>query len=389
MASQPIAVGIISPLKDTRASWRTLLESTHVGAISVEGNEYGADSADRAIRPFVEAKPDVILVDMQDAQAALQTLRLLHEALPRTWLLVSSASADSQLIIETMRAGAREFLPHPVSLPDLAAALSRYVLESKKAEEKKHRGKIYSVTSAKGGAGTTSVAINLAFALAAARTAKVALLDLGYPIGDAAEYVNIKSHFTIDDALASAPRLDTVLLESYMSHSNNVALLPGRREFHSEATDPEALAAILQVAAESYTHVFIDMFCAHDLELLRLLTTSSEAIIVVITPELPSIWHTDRLIRRYEEIGVAEKLRLVLNRDSKRHHISSKEIEKMLHLPVSHRLPNNYPAAIEAVNTGKPVVIVNNSPLAASYIELAQELTGIQLGKKNRGLGLF
>jgi pilus assembly protein CpaE len=390
MHSKPIALGILSPLRETRSSWRTLPQATNIASIAVEGGEYCAEIADRAARRFIEAMPEVILVDMQDAEVALRALRVLHEALPDTWLLVSSTSVDSQLIIRTMQAGAREFLPHPVSPPSLASALGRYLTERQKGEERKPRGKIYIVTAAKGGAGSTSVAINLAFSLASASGAKVALFDFAYPIGDVAGYINLKSEFTVADALASASRLDAVLLETYMSHNHGVAVLPGRKEFPAEVMPSEALSEILEVAIGAYTHVFVDMFCAYEPEQFQAVASGSEALIIVMTPELPALWRTDRLIQRLEASGTGDKIKLVLNRDSKQHEISGREIEKMLHFPVYYRLPNNYPAAIQAVNSGKPLITVNHSSLAASYFELAQMLTGVPLGSKRKGIiGLF
>ena len=117
-----------------------------------------------------------------------------------------------------------------------------------------------------------------------------------------------------------------------------------------------------------------------------MLTDFSTALILVLTPELPALWRTDRLIRLFEKIGADEKLRLVVNRASKRHEITDKEIEKTLQHSIFWNLPNNYPAAIHAVNTGKPLVAVNHSSLASSYYGLAQALTGVTLSKKPRGL---
>jgi pilus assembly protein CpaE len=383
-------VGILSPAAETREFLHGQLQAANFAFTQVEGDQYCMEKADRTARRFLEAQPQIILVDMQDPQAALQALRVLHEVLPKTWLFVTSASDDSKLVIETMRAGAREFLPKPVPVSILAQALERYAAERQKAGENRPHGKIYCITAAKGGAGTTSVAVNLAVSLATARSAKVALLDLGSPVGDAAEYLNLKSGFSVSDALASAQRLDPVLLETYMSHTHGVAVLPGLREFRPGLLRPDALARMLGVAAEAYTHTFIDISCSQNPEELEVVTDLSTAVVIVMTPELPALWRTGRLIRLFEKTGGGEKLRLVLNRNSKRHELNSKEIEKTLGRPIYWRLPNNYPAAIGAVNSGKPLVAVNHSSLASAYFGLAQKLAGIPLRQTRRGLfGMF
>ena len=70
--------------------------------------------------------------------------------------------------------------------------------------------------SAKHGSGATTVAVNLAGIIAARSGQRTALIDLDRPLGDAAAYLNVKPNFTVSDALAAGPRLDSVLLESYM-----------------------------------------------------------------------------------------------------------------------------------------------------------------------------
>jgi pilus assembly protein CpaE len=379
-------VGILSPSSEMREFLRSQFYAANIANVNAEGEKYIRDRSDQTARKFAEVRPQIILVDIQDPDEALQSLQILHDLLPETWLFVSSSSNDSQLIIDTMRAGAREFLPHPVTLQSLSQALARYFEEQQKLEKSKPNGKVYCVTAAKGGTGTTSVTINLATSVASSNAAKVALIDLGSPMGDAAEYLNLKAKFTVSDAVAASTRLDPVLLESFMTHSNQVAVLPGIREFPPRSLHMDEIARILRVASETYTHTFVDVLCPHDQEQLESISEISAAVIVVLTPELPALWRTDRLIQLFQKYNKHERLRLVINRNSKRNEISIKEIEKSLGHSIYWSLPNNYPAAIRAVNSGKPLVSVNHSPLASSYIELAEMLTGVPLRRKRSGL---
>ncbi len=386
MSKSQIVVGIVSPLASTRVQICTQLQAVRFAGVPVEIDQYCSEPNDRSTRHLIETHPHIIIVDMEQPAPALASLRVLHDALPDAWLLIGSPSDDPKLIIEAMRAGAREFIPFPATSANISQALSRYASELQKAHEKKTAGKIYSVTSAKGGAGTTSVAVNLAVAAAGARDSKVALVDLGSPVGDVAEYLNLRSKFTVADAISSSQRLDPVLLESYMSHTHGVAVLPGYKEYHPGLLNEEALARMFEVLAATYTHTFIDMACSQHEEQLKAATEFSAAVLVILTPELPALWRTDRLIRLFERTGGGDKLILVVNRGSKRREISVREIEKTLGHSIFFSLPNNYPAAIQAVNSGKPLVSMNHSSLAASYFELGQMLTGLPLAKKKRGL---
>ena len=162
-------------------------------------------------------------------------------------------------------------------------------------QQSKTRGKIFAVTSAKGGAGATSVAVNLATTLASTVKTRVAILDLNSPVGDAASYLNLKPQFSLSDALASAPRLDSVLLETFMTKSGGVSLLPGPKQSKSGGS-PAALAKLLRVVSGTYGHTFIDLPSSLEQEMLQIVTDASEAVLVVMTPELPAIWRTHRLI---------------------------------------------------------------------------------------------
>ena len=85
-------------------------------------------------------------------------------------------------------------------------------------------------------------------------------------------------------------------------------------------------------------------------------------------------------------MGCGERLKLILNRDDSRDEINEREITRALNHPIYWRLPNNYGAAIQAINKGRPIVEVNHSGLAQSYRKLTATLTGMGQVKQKRGL---
>ncbi len=386
MTTQKLTVGILATLPEIRDSLIGHMESTQLGVLKVAVDEYCSIEDDYSTQRFIEAKPDVILVDMQDPRAAIKALFTLHSVLPESWLYACGALNDPQLIIETMQAGAREFLPKPVSARSISMAFSRFIDERDRTRATtKSRGKIYTITSAKGGAGATSVAVNLAMTLAGSKDQKVAILDFNSPVGDAASYLNLKPQFSLTDAVASAARLDSILLDTFMTKEGNVSLLPGPKQFKGNSLPPSSIAKLLRIVAGTYGHTFIDMPSSLDQELIQVTADVSEAVLVVMTPELPAIWRTHRLITLLSGLGCADRIKLILNRDNSRDEITDKEISRALHHPVYFRLPNNYASAIQAVNQGKPIVEVNHSNLGSSYRQLTQELTGVATQKPRRG----
>src|SRR5512138_1969557 len=103
MASEQISIGILAPSAEVREFLRLQINASGVGTVEMEADQYCAAYGDRPTRRFIEARPDIIIIDMQNAQPAMQSLNILHAALPDTWLFVTSESNDPQLIIESMR----------------------------------------------------------------------------------------------------------------------------------------------------------------------------------------------------------------------------------------------------------------------------------------------
>jgi pilus assembly protein CpaE len=386
MTIQKLSVGILAPVPEVRDSISGQVESTQLASVKLATDEYCLVEDDNATQRFVEARPDIILVDMHDPRAGIKSLFSLHAALPDTCLYACGPVNDPQLIIETMQAGAREFLPKPINARGITLAFSRYLEERDRTRTAtKSRGKIYTVTSAKGGAGATSIAVNLATTLAGSAKERVAILDLNSPVGDAASYLNLKPQFSLSDALASVARLDSVLLDTFMTKSGSVSLLPGPRQMKSTAASPAALAKLFRVVSGTYAHVFVDLPSSLEQEMFQVVADASEAILVVMTPELPAVWRTHRLISLLAGYGCTDRIRLILNRDSSRDEITEKEITRALNHAVYFRIPNNYGAAIQAINNGKPIVEGNHSNLSTAYRQLTQTLTGVTAAKQKRG----
>jgi pilus assembly protein CpaE len=386
MTSQQITVGILALSVETRDTLIRQIESTQLASVKSILDQYPEAEDDHIIQGLQDAQPDVIIVDMQDERAAIKALFVLHASIQESFIYASSSSTDPQLIIEVMQAGAREFLPKPVSARSLSLAFGRLLDEKQRQKVEKIRGKIYTVTSAKGGSGATSVATNLAVAVAMTPGTRVALVDLNSPVGDVAAYLNVKPQYSITDVLTTVARLDPVLLDTYLSKAHGISLLPGPQKYQSgPAPTAAGLGKLLRVICQTYTHTFVDLPSSLDQDQLQTVTDLSESVLVVLTPELPALWRTHRLVLYLSGAGCADRMKLILNRDSRQSELSDREINRILGHPVYWRLPNSYAAAIQAINSGKPIVSGNQSGLAGNFFKLAHNLTGIEPAKARRG----
>lgn len=381
-------VALLAASPELRKLLHSMVEEAGLGRIvaEFEGHFEGGEAVSKS---FLEAAPEIVLIEERGLARTTQCLAALHLALPEAWLLVISGITDSLAIIETIRAGAREFLPKPVTRESLAGAFARYQAE-KERKQPKSSGQFISVTSAKGGSGATTVALNLAVSIASlSQEKRVALVDLDSPFGDTAPYLNLRPEYTVADAVAAGERLDLTLLETYLCNSHGISVLAGPKDLETNSVDSCSLKPTLGLLERHYSYTLLDFPGNLDEDAIRDYGQRSHSILVVCTPELPALWRTHRLLLLLESCGLAEKVRLILNRTSRNDEITEKEIYRTFNRSVFWKLPNDYRRAIEAINTGKPLVSVNHSGLALNYRKLAENLTGITPEKSRGFLGFF
>ncbi len=378
MASAKITAGLVIPAPESLEQVRILAEASGTITVEIESVEYCRKPTDQSTREFIHTHPEVIIVDIEDPQAGISTIETLHAALPESHILAISRKADPKLIIQAVRAGAREFLQEPIQPRSFTQAIERYIAERQRILENKKEGKIYCFTAGKEGSGVTSIAINVASAFSTMPGNRVALLDLDSPVGDAAIYLNLAPNPKLHDIFAAGARLDALLLESCMSQADGFSLLPAPREWGRQKTiGVETLNKLLKVAAQTYTHVVVDLPRSLSSDHMQVVAKATELLIVVLTPDLSSISRTGLLLRNLSACDIPDKIRLVINRTHDSDEIDRNLIEKTLHHPVFCSIPDNYKDSIRAMMAGKPLASNTKSELAQSYHKLARQLAGV------------
>ena len=157
---------------------------------------------------------------------ALRAIELIHQEVRDAAIFAVGSMSQPQVIVSAMRSGAREFIERPTTTTDLLEAFVRLTAAQRKVDREGPRGKVFTVVNAKGGSGATTTAVNLALALHSAH-GNVALVDIA-SLGHAALHMNLKPQFTVADAIRNLHRLDSSLLESFMTrHSGGLQLLAG------------------------------------------------------------------------------------------------------------------------------------------------------------------
>src|ERR1700720_4490981 len=312
-----------------------------------------------------------VLVDIpaDNAILALRAIELLHQELPVLALFAVGAISQSQVIVGAMRAGAREFIERPTTTTDLLEAFVRLTAAQRKVSQEGTSGKVFTLVNAKGGSGATSIAVNLALALQSAH-GNTALVDIA-PLGHAALHMNLKPLFNVTDAIRNLHRLDSSLLESFMTrHSGGLQLLAGANTPVGVEPSTAEFARLFDMLVSHFRYVVVDASSRMD-GTTRLVSNLSETVLLVTHADVASLWSAARVQQYLGETGGRERVRLVLNRFRKIAGFSEADAEAAAGIKLLWKIPNQYFAVSMAIDRGIPLIHQNHTEIARSFTGLA------------------
>jgi pilus assembly protein CpaE len=248
-------------------------------------------------------------------------------------------------------------------------------------------GKVLTVYAAKGGCGKTTLAINLAIALAGGGDRRVCLVDLDLTLGDVAISLQLTPERTIADAVPVADRIDETGLRTMVTPycpGVDVLLAPVLPTV-AERISRDLVTEILYLARSIYDFVVVDsppLFNDHVVAALD----SSHQYLLVVTPTVTSMKNTRVLLDTFDVLDYRKENRLVvLNRADARLGLSSADIERVLRVPVTAQIPASRDVPV-SINHGVPIMLENPAhPVSAAIRELAGTRIGTEVASP-RGL---
>jgi pilus assembly protein CpaE len=331
-----------------------------------------------ALQLIHESVPDMVITDvrMPELNGIELTSRLRgnHRTAGVPILMFSEMGAPPDALAG-YAVGADDYLPKPFELAILEAKVQSLLRRSTGLSIRANRGRVILFAHAKGGVGTTCLAVNTAVLLAARSSRPVGLLDLDVEFGDSAVYLNLHPNQTLAD-LKPAPGtvVDEALFEGFVTESGSVRLvvgadLPERAEL---VTLPAIQLAIDRLSA-TCQFVLIDAPASFSERTLTALDTS-DMICLVTSASLPSLKATRRCLGLFEKLGVATgRVRLILNY-STTHAMDTEAATRVLG-----RRPDfvvqRYESLDAAANSGRPLVTSDpTDPLVADLTRLADAI---------------
>ncbi|MCA9230339.1 MAG: AAA family ATPase [Planctomycetales bacterium] len=374
-----LRIAIVDPNDSTREQLKSVLLGLDTVWLEAECSRYEFFSD-----VVEQTKPDIGLIAMDsDPAKAVQLISNVAANSSGCTLLVSSSSTDGRLILDSMRAGAKEFLTQPLKEEDLAAALQRvYRLKSRDSDSGRQGCRIITVTGATGGVGTSSVAVNLACSLAADPADSVVLIDLDVALGDADVFLDTIPEYTLADVAQNVSRLDlTLLKKSLTKHSTGLHLLPRPIQLEdAQLITPDNLQRIIGLLKSSFSYVVIDTSKSYgplDMEAIR----AADEVLMVTQLDLPCLRNVVRLMMTFDDDpSLRDKIKIVVNRvgqDSGQ--ISFKKAQETIGRDIFWQIPNDYRVMVEVRNNGVP--LLQHAPKAGitnSINQLAHAVSGKQ-----------
>lgn len=368
-----INVLLISKLESNLSTMKSMINDE---SIVVVGESSGGSAA---LDHINNLSPDIIIMTLGagDNDVLSLTERIILNK-PRCHVILLTEYLDLDILQDALKVGAHNVIQFPKSSKEFGEYI-KTVFHNETTRIESLSGKqnlswmsrVVTVFGAKGGLGKTTLAVNLAVALAEQRK-KVALIDLDLQFGDVHIFLDIEPTDTISDLTQefNSPNID--LIRSYMTvHSSGVHVLcaPKSPEY-AELVSPEKVQHILSLLRTYYDYVIIDTPPSFT-EVTITAIEASSTILFITGLDISILKNSKLSLSLLESLQQTDKLKLIVNRAVNISSITLKDIQKLINSPIWAKIPSDYKVAVAALNRGIPFVT------GAPKSELSKSVTSI------------
>lgn len=382
---KPIRVLIVDDVENTREDIKRFLYFEE--DLEVVGE---AGTGEEAVELAREVKPDVVLMDINlPGMDGIAATEIISVQVPETAIIIISIQGEQEYLKKAMAAGARDYLVKPFTSTDLAETVRRanafarkrhlHLVGQDDKQEVKGRmknGRLITLFSTKGGVGKTTVACNLAIAMALETHRDVVLMDLDLQGGDVSVILNFNDVHSIADLVKEDLEDDPTVADTCLAaHFSGIKVLcaPASPEL-AELVTPQHINVLTNYLCSKYDYVVVDT-APHYSEINLNVLEMSEQVLVMLAQDLPTLKHARSTIEVLSALNHKEKIGLVLNR-LRPDGISVKELEKSLGMELSAAIPTDDKTVVQSVNKGQPFVLSQKTTKVAECItELAKKVT--------------
>jgi pilus assembly protein CpaE len=394
--SEKIGVVIVDDIPETREHLSKLLSfENDIDVVGMASN--GMEALELAAR----LRPDVVLMDINmPGMDGIATTEQLTATVPTAAIVMMSVQGEADYLRRSMLAGAREFLVKPFSSDELCSSIRQvYAREREKlarvmpampmnqlmvpqsqAPGIREPGRVITLFSPKGGVGRTTLAVNLAVAVASEMGRSVALVDASLQFGDVGVLLNLNpKNKSIVDVLGDVGNGDVDLVDgALVSHSSGIKVLlaPPSPEM-AELVTVDHIRRVVNRLRETHDLVIVDSWPFFQDNTLALLDMSDQ-ILGVLTLEITNIKNIRLFLEVAEQLGYhGDKLKLVLNRADSAYGIRVVDVENSIGRKIDHTVVSDGRTVVYALNRGVPFVWSNKqAQVSQDVLAIARALSG-------------
>ena len=350
-----------------------------------------ASDGAEGLQLWEDEAPDLILLDVtlpkQDGYQVAARIREVEGSGAHVPIIMLTAEKEVEQKVRGLRAGADDYLVKPFHQAELLARmkslLTRFAAREADGGARAPLGKLIAFYGAKGGVGTTTIAINTAIALHAEHHRRVALVDGVLQFGDHRVFLDLGNDRKSISEVASAPAIDADLLKSVVVHHDSgidLLLAPPNPE-EGDLVHESQMTQALDVLRTLYDYVVVDVEKRLGDMTLSILD-HADMIFVVMTADLSCLKNVRLVLEALGRIGYEPaSVKLLLNRSNAFTGISVQAAEGALKRQFEHKITNEYRIAISAQNSGAPFSFTKpDSPLGREIAALAGAIDGAAAG---------
>jgi pilus assembly protein CpaE len=342
-----------------------------------------ADGAE-GFRLWGTESPDLILLDVMlpklDGYQVAAKIRAEEGTTSHVPIIMLTAEREVEQKVRGLRAGADDYLIKPFHPAELLARIKSLLARFAPKDVLLARpplGRVLAFYGAKGGVGTTTIAINAAIALHRELGRKVCLVDGNLQFGDHRVFLDLGLDRKSIVDIVTAPSMDQDLVRQILvKHDSGVDLLlaPPSPET-AELVTPEHLPVILEHLRAMYDYVLIDIDKRMDDVNLGIIE-AADTVFVVMTADLSCLKNVRLVLETISHLGYeSKKVQLVLNRSNAFTGINVRNAEGALKRTIDHQVLNEYRGAISALNSGAPFMFTKaDSALGGSLLQFARSV---------------
>ncbi len=387
--SEKIRVVIVDDISETREHLTKLL--SFETDIEVVGT---ASSGEEAVEVTGKLAPDILLMDINmPGMDGIATTERVSATYPATSIIMMSVQGEADYLRRSMLAGAREFLVKPFSSDELTTSIRQVHAREKQkrsrmvmvmpggpggpADGGRKDGKIVTLFAPKGGVGRTTLAVNLAVALAGEQRQTVTLVDGSFQFGDVGVLLNLNpKNKSIIDVVTDPGAIDEELVDTTLIHHSTgikVLLAPPSPEM-AELVTVEQIRRMMNRLRATNDFTVIDLW-PHFNDVTLALLDMSDVILTILTLEISNIKNIRLFLEVAEQLGYSERLKLVLNRADSAFGIRVADVESSVGRKIDHQVVSDGRTVVYALNRGVPFVWSNSqAPVSEDILKISRAL---------------